>query len=144
MKIYLAGPLFSEAERAWHRGFKKRLESEGHTVVWPGDLFSPEEDPGEDAAVKIMLADSEALLGCGAVAALLDGPQVDDGTAWEIGFAYARGIPVIGIRTDFRQCGDLGGGSIVNAMIQGSVCGMARSQDEAAAMLRDLGCSRPE
>jgi nucleoside 2-deoxyribosyltransferase len=34
--------------------------------------------------------------------AILDGSQVDDGTAWEIGYAYARGLPVWGLRTDFR------------------------------------------
>ena len=38
----------------------------------------------------------------GAVVAVLDGAQVDDGTAWEIGWAHARGIPVYGLRTDQR------------------------------------------
>ena len=61
--------------------------------------------------------------------ALLDGPQVDDGTAWEIGYAYAKGIPVIGLRTDFRLCADSDGG-IVNAMIQGSMLSICRSADE--------------
>jgi nucleoside 2-deoxyribosyltransferase len=40
---------------------------------------------------------------------LLDGTQVDDGTAWEIGYFFARrrpGKPIIGIRTDFRKAGD--------------------------------------
>ena len=27
---------------------------------------------------------------------------MDDGTAWEIGWAHARGIPVYGLRTDQR------------------------------------------
>ena len=54
--------------------------------------------------------------------AMLDGAQVDDGTAWEIGYAYAKGIPVIGLRTDFRLCADSDGG-LVNAMIQSSVQG---------------------
>ncbi|HEV7535280.1 MAG TPA: nucleoside 2-deoxyribosyltransferase, partial [Acidimicrobiia bacterium] len=37
-----------------------------------------------------------------AVLAVLDGPDVDSGTAAEIGWAAARGTPVIGLRTDFR------------------------------------------
>ncbi|MGO9022030.1 MAG: nucleoside 2-deoxyribosyltransferase [Syntrophobacteraceae bacterium] len=40
--------------------------------------------------------------------ALLDGPQVDDGAAWEIGYFYAKRRPeqkIIGIRTDFRRAG---------------------------------------
>jgi nucleoside 2-deoxyribosyltransferase len=41
--------------------------------------------------------------------ALLDGSQVDDGTAWEIGYFYAKRLPeqkIIGIRTDFRRVGE--------------------------------------
>src|SRR5579871_6006345 len=34
-----------------------------------------------------------------AVLAILDGPDVDSGTASEIGFAAARGTPVVGLRT---------------------------------------------
>ncbi|MCL2141357.1 MAG: nucleoside 2-deoxyribosyltransferase [Methanimicrococcus sp.] len=32
----------------------------------------------------------------------LDGTDVDSGTAWELGYAYAENKPIIGIRTDFR------------------------------------------
>jgi nucleoside 2-deoxyribosyltransferase len=42
------------------------------------------------------------------VIALLDGSQVDDGTAWEIGYFHARKSPeqkILGIRTDFRWAG---------------------------------------
>ena len=43
------------------------------------------------------------------VIALLDGPQVDDGAACEIGYFYAKKSPeqkIIGIRTDFRRAGE--------------------------------------
>jgi nucleoside 2-deoxyribosyltransferase len=46
------------------------------------------------------------------VIALLDGPQVDDGTAWEIGYFYRgkrEGAKIIGIRTDFRRAGESAG-----------------------------------
>jgi nucleoside 2-deoxyribosyltransferase len=52
--------------------------------------------------------------------ALLNGPQVDDGTAWEIGYFYARKSPeqkIIGIRTDFRRAGE-SSGAAVNSMIE--------------------------
>ena len=41
------------------------------------------------------------------VIAVLDGSQVDDGTAWKIGYYHTlkRG-KVIGIRTDFRRAGE--------------------------------------
>jgi len=34
------------------------------------------------------------------VVAILDGLHVGAGTAWELGYAYAKGIPAIGIKTD--------------------------------------------
>ena len=43
---------------------------------------------------------------CDALFAVLDGPDVDSGTAAEIGFAAALGKPVIGWRSDLRQTGD--------------------------------------
>ena len=85
-------------------------------------------------AKQIMEADRDDLLSCDVVVTLLDGAQVDDGTAWEIGFACAKGMTVIGLRTDFRLCADSDGG-IVNAMIQGSVLGMCRSADEVLGVL---------
>jgi len=139
MKIYQAGPLFSEAECLWHRSLKAELEEAGFDVVWPGDLISPSdvEQWGEDAPRRIMETDRDALLSCDAVLALLDGVQVDDGTAWEIGFAVARDIPVVGIRTDFRQAGDTSF-SMVNAMIQGSVKAVAKSRAAAVILLKEL------
>ena len=59
-----------------------------------------------------MERDRTAIDDSDAVVALLDGPQVDDGTAWEIGYAYARGKPIVGIRTDFRNAGDTSHGRV--------------------------------
>jgi len=134
MKIYQAGPLFSKAEREWHKHFKAKLETSGYDSLWPGDLFAADE---KVTARQIMEADRDALLSCDAVVALLDGPQVDDGTAWEIGYAYAKGLPIIGIRTDFRICSDSGDGK-VNAMIQGSVIALCQSEGEVLDVLKTL------
>lgn len=43
---------------------------------------------------------------CAAVLAILDDCDLDSGTCAEIGYAAALSRPVIGIRTDFRSCGD--------------------------------------
>lgn len=51
------------------------------------------------------------------VFAVLDGVDVDSGTAAEIGYAFARGKVVNGLRTDFRLAGD-NPGSIVNLQVQ--------------------------
>src|SRR6185312_13858626 len=54
---------------------------------------------------------------CDGVVAILDGVDVDSGTASEIGFAFALGKRIVGLRTDFRLAGD-NPGSIVNLQVQ--------------------------
>jgi len=64
--------------------------------------------------------------------ALLDGSQVDDGTAWEIGYFYAKKSAeqkIIGIRTDFRWAGE-SRGAVVNAMIECSCDWLVKSREE--------------
>ena len=136
--IYLAGPLFSHADQAWHRSTKARIQAEaGHTVVWPFELFDQAEIAawGDDAPLRVMEQCRDALAGCSLVVALLDGAQVDDGTAWEIGYAHARGIPVIGVRTDFRSSGDVPG-ALVNAMVHASCEVIVRSADQLLEVLK--------
>lgn len=122
MKIYLAGPLFLEAEQDWLAGLKRQLQELGYDVVWPYELFNQTEIStwGDTASRKIMEGCRDALDACDLVVALLDGTQVDDGTAWELGYACAKGIPAVGIRTDARYCGETPGAR-VNAMIAGSM-----------------------
>lgn len=49
--------------------------------------------------------------------AILDGVDVDSGTAAEIGYAFARGKYICGLRTDFRLAGD-NPGAIVNLQVE--------------------------
>jgi uncharacterized protein (DUF952 family)/nucleoside 2-deoxyribosyltransferase len=51
-------------------------------------------------------ANAELITRSTAVFAVLDGTDVDSGTAAEIGFASALGRPIVGLRTDFRMAGD--------------------------------------
>jgi nucleoside 2-deoxyribosyltransferase len=48
----------------------------------------------------------ERIRACDGVVAVLDGIDVDSGTAAEVGFAYALGKRIYGLRTDFRLTGD--------------------------------------
>ncbi len=124
MRVYLAGPLFSEAEQAWLRNFQLELSVHGYEVrTW-----------GSETAGKIMEGCRDALLGCDIVVALLDGTQVDDGTAWEIGYACANNIPVVGIRTDMRYGGEVPNGK-VNAMIAGSCRVICESRKDVVEWL---------
>src|SRR5262249_9890307 len=51
------------------------------------------------------------------VIAILDGTDVDSGTAAEIGYAFARGKLIVGYRGDFRLSAD-NEGSIVNLQVE--------------------------
>jgi nucleoside 2-deoxyribosyltransferase len=51
------------------------------------------------------------------VIAILDGTDVDSGTAAEIGYAFARGKPILGYRSDFRLSAD-NEGSTVNLQVE--------------------------
>jgi nucleoside 2-deoxyribosyltransferase len=51
------------------------------------------------------------------VVAVLDGTDVDSGTAAEIGYAFARGKLIVGYRGDFRLSAD-NEGSVVNLQVE--------------------------
>lgn len=53
---------------------------------------------------------------------ILDGGGLDpdSGTSWEMGFGYALGKKLLGLRTDFRLAGD-NDGCMVNIMIERSI-----------------------
>lgn len=100
MRIYIAAPLFSEAERAFNAVLASALEAGGYDVYLPQRDTLPAE--GAERTRTIFHANLAALAKAEAVVAVCDGPQVDDGTAWEIGYAYGRNIHVFGLRTDVR------------------------------------------
>jgi nucleoside 2-deoxyribosyltransferase len=123
MKIYLAGPLFTEPEQNWLRELKSKIEvlANDVDVVWPYDLVSPEDMGkwGDNAKHEIFALCEKHLKEADLLIALLDGPLVDDGTSWEIGCFYSirkENQPIYGIRTDFRSAGDVPGAQ-VNLMI---------------------------
>jgi nucleoside 2-deoxyribosyltransferase len=101
MRIYLAAPLFTTPERDWNAGLAERLAHAGHEVFLPQAHPAPE--PTGDA---IFRKDLAGLDWAEAVVAIMDGPDPDSGTAWECGYAHARGKPVVLFRSDFRGSGD--------------------------------------
>lgn len=136
--IYQAGPLFSQAERQWHQQLTLKLEKAGHIVLWPGDLISPEliAEAGEHAPRFIFDNCLAGIDESTILVALLDGSQVDDGTSWEIGYAYAKGMPIYGIRTDSRIAGDTHHNRM-NSMIEGCLTGLAESMEQLVTMINE-------
>lgn len=80
-----------------------------------------------------------------AVLAVLDGVDIDSGTAAEIGWAAAIGRPVVGWRSDFRRAGD-NEAAVVNLQveyfIERSGGRIERSLDHVVAALLGLGQTR--
>ena len=109
MIIYLAGPLFSLAERRFNEEFAKALEQS----VLPSMVILPQDHAakigGEAGFAERMYSFSlDAINHSDAVVAILDGADTDSGTCIEIGYAKAKGKLVIGVRTDFRSGEDRG------------------------------------
>ena len=87
---------------------------------------------GAKAKLEIFSRCKSHLDGVDIVIALLDGSQVDDGTAWEIGYFYAKKSPeqkIIGIRTDSRRAGE-SEGAVVNPMLKCSCDWVVRTMEE--------------
>ena len=121
-KIYLASPLgFSPEQKPYLERIKARLIQLGYEVFDPwAQPFSEAireasriESYHERVSAFARIAkdigasnengirESDILLG------VLDGSEVDSGTAVEIGFAAGIGLRCYGLRTDWREVGDL-------------------------------------
>jgi nucleoside 2-deoxyribosyltransferase len=103
MKIYLAGPLFSTAERNFNEELTRLLRDKGYEVWLPQEFEQMTMTPKQ-----IFLKDVEGIDWADVVVANMDGPDPDSGTSWECGYAY-RKKPVVLFRTDFRAGHKLGG-----------------------------------
>jgi nucleoside 2-deoxyribosyltransferase len=143
MKIYCAGPLFNPAERDFLASCAGRLRGAGFDCFVPHEQKQRVDPTPED----VFDLDFEALSGSDALLAWLDGPQVDDGTACEIGLFHglmrqpgSRRKGIVGFATDRRlerrrALWDHGG---VNLFVAGAIRRAGRlcwSFDEALGQL---------
>jgi nucleoside 2-deoxyribosyltransferase len=98
MKAYIAGPLCIKEER----NFLEKIDNicKEHNIK----TFLPHRDCGlwkEGVNFKkIAKGDINGFNRCDLIIASLNGFNVGAGTAWEMGYAFAKGIPVIAIKTD--------------------------------------------
>ncbi|MDD1719859.1 MAG: nucleoside 2-deoxyribosyltransferase [Methanoregulaceae archaeon] len=104
-RVYLAAPLFSEAEKSYNIQIRDLLSSHFCDVYLPQEIGDDTHARSRDEHQRIYERHVEALAKADFVIAVVDGADADSGTAWEMGYAVARGIPVIALRTDFRMAG---------------------------------------
>jgi nucleoside 2-deoxyribosyltransferase len=119
--VYLASPLgFAESTRAYMESLAAQLRE---VVVvlnpWDDKRFAAEIeraptilDPSERRALYAKInsglggKNTESIRVADGMVAILDGVDVDSGTAAEIGYAYGLGKRIYGLRTDFRLTGE--------------------------------------
>ncbi|MBA1393886.1 nucleoside 2-deoxyribosyltransferase [Lactobacillus sp. XV13L] len=107
MKIYFANALFSQAEINYNAHLAGQIRQLDASI----DLYLPQENDAINDkqayadSKMIARADTAKLLASDLMVAILDGNSIDNGVASEIGVAYAKHIPVVGLYTDTRQQG---------------------------------------
>jgi nucleoside 2-deoxyribosyltransferase len=108
IKTYLAAPLFNDRELAFNSTLADLL-------IPYCEVFLPQRDglllvdllaggvPRDVAEMRIFERDRSALEQCEMLIAVLDGAHIDEGVAFEIGFATARGCICLGLQSDVRR-----------------------------------------
>jgi len=96
-RIYIAGPLFTEGERIYLEKIEKICSENGFIT------HLPHRDVNQKLDCKSVFSNDVKLLNdVDIIVAVLNGPDIDSGTSFEIGYGYAKQKYLIGIRTDYR------------------------------------------
>lgn len=108
-KVYIAGPLFSRAEKEFNEKIDKHVQAMGFKTFLPqrdgyllADLMAQFSDK-QDAIDTIFYKDVEEIKGCDVVLFVLDGRVPDEGACVEVGLAYAYDKECIGFKSDSRS-----------------------------------------
>ena len=131
MKIYIAAPLFNEAERAFNLRIDAILRECGHETFLPqreggcvADL--PETMEGMPIRKYLFRLDCEHMDWCDTLLFLADGRVPDEGACFELGYCFAKGKRCIAYKTDARSFID----GFDNVMIHGAPETVLRSEEE--------------
>lgn len=99
IKLYLAGPdVFAPDAQARFTAMRAACRAAGFAPLTPVDNDLPAGLQGRELAAFIKQANVELIHRCDMVVANISpfrGPNMDPGTAWEIGYAEALGKPVV-------------------------------------------------
>lgn len=150
-RAYIASPLgFSEAGRAYYAEHYLPALRAHVEPVDPWALAAPAEfeharalGRERELGLDVGARNAGAIAGAQLLIAQLDGQEVDAGTAAEIGYATALGLPCLAVRSDLRASGEPG--MTVNLQVEAFVAlsggFVTRSLDELVARLRALRAS---
>jgi len=99
MKVYIAGPLFKKEAREILEKIDKLCKELGL------DTYLPHRDMGvyqKGDSIPFFIKNRDMIDECEIMIAYLDWKGISSGTAWEIGYAHAKKIPIIGIVEDMH------------------------------------------
>ena len=99
MKIYLASPFFNEAELEIYHQVVTDLRQAGYEVYVPQEHTIPDawSLSNMEWARQVFVEDCYAIDACQVVMILNFGMYSDSGTAWEAGYAFAKGKQVVNV-----------------------------------------------
>lgn len=115
-RAYLASPLgFSEVGRAYYAqrylpALREHVEPiDPWTLSLPAEFEAARERGRErELGLEVGARNADAIRGAQLLVAHLDGQEVDAGTASEVGYATALGLPCVAVRSDLRASGEPG------------------------------------
>jgi nucleoside 2-deoxyribosyltransferase len=118
--VFLAAPERGAGALAHVEALLRELQVATGGALKGSDVFVPHlqvGDPGVDVEPGAYFQRSlEALQQARVVVAVLDGPQVDEGVAFLLGYAFAAGRPCVGYVTDGRRKGPFPEGAAVEVV----------------------------
>jgi nucleoside 2-deoxyribosyltransferase len=144
MRVYLAAPLFSPAEREFIELLASRIESVADVYVPHRDGHLVEADIAcgidrADAYRNVYQRDIDEIRVCDVLLAVLDGRTPDEGVCIEMGFAKALGKSIVALKTDVRVSLPWGN----NPMVDGCVDRWAKTHNEVVELLAAEGEFKP-
>ncbi len=115
-RCYVASPLgFSEATRGYYaaRYLPELAEHVEPVDPWaltaPGEFAAARAEGREhELGIEVGARNASAIRAADLLIAHLDGQEVDAGTAAEVGYAAALGLPCLALRSDLRASGEPG------------------------------------
>jgi hypothetical protein len=144
MKSYFAGPLFTPYERDYISACARVLRENGIDPFVPHEApkFDEQNDP-RPMSKQCFDGDFEGIFNAKAMLAIINGTEVDDGTACEIGIFYslmkqdASRKGIVALHDDYRT-GSFGEGKGLNAFVLGCLNEsgvIVKTLEEAVAQL---------
>lgn len=121
-KLYLAAPLFNVHERAFNLSLAQQLapyfnvylpQRDGHLIT---DLYAQGMNEAE-AYKHIFKVDVNAINTSQALLIIMDGRTVDEGSCFELGLAFAKGLPCVALKTDMRVLMPSGNSPMLNGAL---------------------------